>query len=85
MVDPTGVAALAYDVLTEERWSQPANWLLVSTNPWDVLVELVAARIRAGHRQVAKISGRSTELEDVIALTEPTDPPDATPARESDG
>ncbi|KZE91835.1 hypothetical protein [Microbacterium sp. TNHR37B] len=48
--DAQGIARVAWEALEDEAWGKRRSWLLVSTEPWGVLVDLVTRQIRESYR-----------------------------------
>jgi hypothetical protein len=49
-VDPSGVAHVAYEILEDGRWTKAHTWLMVTTDPWSVIADLVFREIRSAYR-----------------------------------
>ncbi|MFT4281000.1 hypothetical protein [Microbacterium sp.] len=55
--DPDGIARVAWEALDDEAWGKRRSWLLVSTDPWGVLVDLVTRQIRDSYRASVRRPG----------------------------
>ncbi|HKT56979.1 MAG TPA: hypothetical protein VJR25_09415 [Microbacterium sp.] len=48
--DASGIAVVALDVLGDEVWGKRGTWLMITPEPWALLADLVARRIRRSYR-----------------------------------
>lgn len=70
IVDPRGVAAVALEVAEDTHWDARHTWLMVTTDPWGYLTDLVAREIRKAYREAVRSRGDSKVLEgDAAAST----------------
>ena len=58
VTSPDGVASVAYDVLTDEAWSKRRSWLMVTTEPWALLVDAVTREICSSYRASSRKSDK---------------------------
>jgi len=63
--DADGIARVAYEVLDDEAWSRRRSWLLVTTEPWALVVDLVTREIRRSYRASTKRRGTTADLDGI--------------------
>lgn len=63
--DPDGIARVAYEVLDDEAWSRRRSWLLVTTEPWALVVDLVTREIRRSYRASTRRRGTAAHLDGI--------------------
>lgn len=79
--DAEGIARVAFEVLEDEAWGKRRSWLLVTTDPWSVIVELVTQRIRASYRSSMRRRGTKGDLDGIArASTREALPPSSDPS-----
>lgn len=50
VTDAAGIARAALDVLEDEMWGKRGTWLLVTSDPWRQLTDVVTRAIRTSYR-----------------------------------
>ncbi len=50
VTDVAGIARAALDVVEDEMWGKRGTWLLVTSDPWRQLTDVVTREIRASYR-----------------------------------
>lgn len=63
--DPGGIARVALDVVEDEAWSRRRSWLLVTTDPWTLVADLVAREIRSSYRSATRRTGGKRDLDGI--------------------
>ncbi len=63
--DPGGIARVALDVVEDQAWSRRRSWLLVTTDPWTLVVDLVTREIRSSYRSATRRSGGKRDLDGI--------------------
>jgi hypothetical protein len=48
--EAAGIADVTLDVLGDEAWGKRSTWLMITPDPWALLADLVARRIRRSYR-----------------------------------
>jgi hypothetical protein len=64
-VDSRGVAAVAFEVLEQESWGRRHTWLMVTTEPWAFLAELVADEVGKAYRASIRSRADSKKLKGI--------------------
>jgi len=67
--DASGIARAALAVLEDEAFGQRRTWLLVSPDPWSVLVDLVTREIRSSYRATVRTRADRRALEGIRAAS----------------
>ena len=68
-VDTQGVAIVAFEVLEEARWSKRATWMMVSSDPWGFLVDLVVRELRGAYRSTVRRRGDDKQLAGIASAS----------------
>lgn len=69
MLDARGIAHVAIDVLADQAWARTGTWLMVSTDPWAFLADLVAREIRRAYKTAASVSGDAKVLTGIARVS----------------
>lgn len=60
--DADGIARVALETLEDQAWNKRRTWLLVTTEPWAILSDLVFRDIRRSYRATVRRRGTEDDL-----------------------
>ncbi len=73
VTDATGIARAALDVLEDEMWGKRGTWLMVTSDPWRQLTDVVTREIRTSYRASVRRGSDARTLKAIEKATSRTD------------
>lgn len=67
--DASGVAHVAFEVLERETWGKRHTWLMVTTEPWGYVTDLVAREIRSAYTAAVRRRADAKALKGIAAAS----------------
>jgi len=69
LVDGEGVALVAYELLEDCDFDSRRTWLLVSSDPWRYLADLVVGQVTAAYEEAVRRVGDDDELAGILSAS----------------
>ncbi|AYG04200.1 hypothetical protein D7I44_12105 [Gryllotalpicola protaetiae] len=64
-IDAHGVASVAFETLEQETWGKRHTWLMVTTDPWAFLTDLVTDEVRGAYKASARSRADAKRLKGI--------------------
>ncbi len=67
--DAAGIARVTFELLEEQAWGKRRTWMLVTSDPWGMLTDLVTREVRSSYRSSVRRRGTKGDLDGIARVS----------------